>query len=170
MLKYTKITVWVSFKASNLKKSLTNRSVRIAEEAIKSPSKTQQTTLRVNEARCKAKIKVRPKLFLFNFYSFSRFNPIWSPQKLPMTLLMANVKSFCVKVHIFWEVRRPQNFANLYLLLSTVHTDKSKVDISQNFVAFSEDMNFNIFCLAQQFARLYWTNTRTNPKICLSKD
>jgi transient receptor potential cation channel subfamily C len=33
------------------------RSVRIAEEAIKSPSKTQQTTLRVNEARCKAKIK-----------------------------------------------------------------------------------------------------------------
>ncbi len=30
------------------------------------------------------------------------------------------------------------------LLLSTVHTDKSKVEISQNFVAFSEYMNFNI--------------------------
>ena len=29
------------------------------------------------------------------------------------------------------------------LLLSTVHTDKSKVEISQNFVAFSEYMNFN---------------------------
>ena len=28
------------------------------------------------------------------------------------------------------------------LLLSTVHTDKSKVEISQNFVAFSEYMNF----------------------------
>ena len=28
------------------------------------------------------------------------------------------------------------------LLLSTVHTDKKKVDISQNFVAFSEYMNF----------------------------
>ena len=28
------------------------------------------------------------------------------------------------------------------LLLSTVHTDKSKVDISQNFVAFSEYMIF----------------------------
>ena len=28
------------------------------------------------------------------------------------------------------------------LLLSTVHTDKSKVDISQNFLAFSEYMNF----------------------------
>ena len=30
------------------------------------------------------------------------------------------------------------------LLLSTVHTDKSKVEISQNFVAFSEYMNFII--------------------------
>ena len=28
-------------------------------------------------------------------------------------------------------------------LLSTVHTDKSKVEISQNFVSFSECMNFN---------------------------
>ena len=28
------------------------------------------------------------------------------------------------------------------LLLSTVHTDKSKVEISQNFVAFSEYTNF----------------------------
>ena len=28
------------------------------------------------------------------------------------------------------------------LLLTTVHTDKSKVEISQNFVAFSEYMNF----------------------------
>ena len=30
------------------------------------------------------------------------------------------------------------------LLLSTVHTDKSKVEILQNFVAFSEYMNFKI--------------------------
>ena len=29
------------------------------------------------------------------------------------------------------------------LLLTTVHTVKSKVEISQNFVAFSEHMNFN---------------------------
>ena len=29
------------------------------------------------------------------------------------------------------------------LLLATVHTVKSKVKISQNFVAFSEYMNFN---------------------------
>ena len=31
------------------------------------------------------------------------------------------------------------------LFLSTIHTDKSKVEISQNFVAFSEYMNFNAF-------------------------
>ena len=34
----------------------------------------------------------------------------------------------------FWEI--------FTLLLSTVHKDKSKVEISQNFVAFSEYMNF----------------------------
>ena len=34
----------------------------------------------------------------------------------------------------FWEIST--------LLLSTVHTDKSKVEISQNFVAFSEYTNF----------------------------
>ena len=34
------------------------RSVRIAEAAFKSPSKAQQASLRVNEARCKAKVKV----------------------------------------------------------------------------------------------------------------
>ena len=32
-----------------------------------------------------------------------------------------------------------------FLLLSTVHPDKSKVEISQNFVAFSEYMNFNSY-------------------------
>ena len=35
----------------------------------------------------------------------------------------------------FWEIST--------LLLSTVHTDKSKVEILPNFVAFSEYMNFN---------------------------
>ena len=29
------------------------------------------------------------------------------------------------------------------LLLTTLYTDKSKMEISQNFVAFSEYMNFN---------------------------
>ena len=43
-----------------------------------------------------------------------------------------------MKVRMFWEGHKI-----LTLLLSTVHTDKSKVKISQNFVAFSEYMNFN---------------------------
>ena len=30
------------------------------------------------------------------------------------------------------------------LLLSKIHSDKSKVEITQNYVAFSESMNFNI--------------------------
>ena len=34
------------------------------------------------------------------------------------------------------------------LLLSTVHTDKIKEEISQNFVAFSEYRNFTIYLLA----------------------
>ena len=47
------------------------------------------------------------------------------------------------KVHIFWE---GHNFLrNLHLLdLSYVVTVKSTVEISQNFVAFSEYMNFMI--------------------------
>ena len=40
------------------------------------------------------------------------------------------------------------------LLLSTVHTDKSKVEISQNFVAFSEYMNFILLVLECIFLHL----------------
>ena len=39
------------------------------------------------------------------------------------------------KVHIFWEGHK---------ILTTVHTDKSKVEILQNFAAFSEYTNFNL--------------------------
>ena len=42
----------------------------------------------------------------------------------------------CIKVCIFWEGHKI--LRNLLLLLSTVHTDKSYVEISQNSVAFSE--------------------------------
>ena len=41
------------------------------------------------------------------------------------------------------------------LLLSAVHTDKSKVEISQNFVTFSEYMNFSMKSLAAIFLVLY---------------
>ena len=43
------------------------------------------------------------------------------------------------KVHIFWEGHKI--FRNLHLTVCTV--DKSKMKISQNFVTFSEYMNFN---------------------------
>ena len=41
-------------------------------------------------------------------------------------------------------LRRPQNFAKSPLNWSTVRTDKSKVQILQNFVAFSQYMSFTI--------------------------
>ena len=47
------------------------------------------------------------------------------------------------KVHIL-ILRRPQNFAEIFPLLWTVYTVvKSKGKILQNFVAFSEYMNFS---------------------------
>ena len=39
------------------------------------------------------------------------------------------------------------------LLLSTLHTDKSKVEISQNFVAFSEYVNFIAFFRKKRFGK-----------------
>ena len=41
------------------------------------------------------------------------------------------------------------------LLLTTAHTVKSKVKISQNFVAFSEYMNFNITTVAEYHFRVH---------------
>ena len=45
------------------------RSVRIAEAAYKSPSKTEQTSLRVNEARRSAKVKVKYFFSIFSFWT-----------------------------------------------------------------------------------------------------
>ena len=49
-------------------------------------------------------------------------------------------------VHIFFSlflIKKATKFCEIFpLLLSTVHTDKSKGKIFQNFVAFSEYMNF----------------------------
>ena len=44
-------------------------------------------------------------------------------------------------------MRRPQKCCEIStLLLSTLHTDKSKVEILQNFVIFSEYSNFMVVC------------------------
>ena len=47
----------------------------------------------------------------------------------------------CFKVHIFWEGHK------ISTLLSYVVPVQSKVEILQNFVAFSEYMNFNVWRL-----------------------
>ena len=51
-----------------------------------------------------------------------------------------NDLKFKVKVQIFWEGHKI--FEIFTLLSTTVHTVKSKVNISQNLVAFSEYVNF----------------------------
>ena len=48
----------------------------------------------------------------------------------------------CVSKYVYSE--KATKFCEIFTLpLSIVHTDKSKVEILQNFVAFSEYMNFN---------------------------
>ena len=47
------------------------------------------------------------------------------------------------KVHLFWEDHKICEIS--ILLLSVCNVEKSKVEISQSFVAFSEYTNFSIF-------------------------
>ena len=49
------------------------------------------------------------------------------------------------------------------LILSTVHSDKSKVEITQNYVAFSEYMNFNIGL--DLFPNLEYWHTCSSPAL-----
>ena len=61
-------------------------------------------------------------------------------------MISKNTKSFFGKNSLnvkFIYSEKAAKFCEIStLLLSTVHTDKSKVEILQNFVAFSEYMNF----------------------------
>ena len=57
-----------------------------------------------------------------------------------------------LKVHIFWEGHKILRNLHLNFVYSTnVSTDKSKMEISQNFVAFSEYMNFRIWDTKKTF-------------------
>ena len=61
---------------------------------------------------------------------------------------------FFIKVHVFWE---RQKFCEIFtLLLSYVALVKSKVKISQNFVAFSEYMNFTNKVFAGHFCSILY--------------
>ena len=51
------------------------------------------------------------------------------------------------------------------LLLSTVHTDKIKVEISQNLVAFSEYINFPEF--VESFQMTHSQNSMTKAEVCV---
>ena len=64
-----------------------------------------------------------------------------------------------IKVHIFWEGHKILRNLHLTYLLSTVHTAKSKVKISQSFVAFSEYMNF------KKFMTQVWKRKRRKSKL-----
>jgi hypothetical protein len=61
---------------------------------------------------------------------------------------MIKIKSLKQK---FIYSKKAAKFCKIFtLLLTTVHTVKSKVKISQNFVAFSEYKNFTLFVLKDQ--------------------
>ena len=70
-------------------------------------------------------------------------------------------------------LRRPQNFGKsppYFWLQYNVHTDKSKVKISQNFVAFSEYMNFiTLNCKQETIALLanITEHSKTKPRFCM---
>ena len=67
----------------------------------------------------------------------------YHPVKLDFTtvhpLLCLSIIEYLRKVRIFWEATK---FCEISTLLLT-GTDKSKVEISQNYVAFTEYMSFN---------------------------
>ena len=56
---------------------------------------------------------------------------------------LSDRQMFSLKLKLVYSEKATKFYEISTLLLSTVHTDKSKVEISQNFVAFSEYMNFN---------------------------
>ena len=61
--------------------------------------------------------------------------------KIVLEFALKKTLKFLVK---FVYSEKVTKFCEIFiLLLSTVHTDKSKVKISQNFVAFTDYMNLN---------------------------
>ena len=81
--------------------------------------------------------------------------------------------NFTVKVHIFWEGHKFYEISTIDLTVTT--WDKSRVNISQNFAAFSEYMNFKnkfiLFFLAVSImsAEIAWAVTRNNSAFLLKK-
>ena len=76
-------------------------------------------------------------------------NAHWLNQELTTRKLCI----FIVKVHIFWEGHKISR--NLHLLLFYVVPVKNKAEISKNFVAFSEYMNFTIWIEIYSISSMY---------------
>ena len=84
-----------------------------------------------------------------NFYFF------FAPAKLKGNQIqISKLKENNDKVHIFWEGH--QILRNLHCRFDWHFMDKSTVEISQNFVAFSEYMNFNMGKLQQVIVFIFY--------------
>ena len=74
----------------------------------------------------------------------------WTLIFIVMTELFLDTKLLLLGMNLlkFVYFEKATKFCEIStLLLTTVHTDKSKVEISQNFVAFSEYINFIYVCV-----------------------
>ena len=96
-------------------------------------------------------LKKRSKNFCFS----KPFDAIVSLLNMFGAITTFAAVNFLMQITRIWFVysEKATRFCEISnLLLSTVHTDKSKVEISQNFVAFSEYMNFKkAFCYQKLF-------------------
>ena len=95
--------------------------------------------------RCKVKVITDHFSSPLIFHQAFPANMHYFLSRIPIGwLIVSNLlsKKICTLKFVYSE--KATKFCEIStLLLSTVHTDKCKVEISQNFVAFSEYMNFN---------------------------
>ena len=84
-----------------------------------------------------------------------------SPCPSPVSKALHWKQCCCIRYVKFIYSEKATKFCKIStLLLTTVHTVKSKVEISQNFVAFSEYINFNMNQFPLTHLSEYLWNTR----------
>ena len=101
------------------------------------------------------KLKFNDRLAWNGFYGNRKYEICWIPGFRVASEYRAYKKvlyQLFLVYELVWMIKfvyseKATKFCEIStLLLSTVHTDKSKVEISKNFVAFSEYTNFMIIC------------------------
>ena len=90
----------------------------------------------------------------FNLLLISEIRPVWNTNEKTSNKPKSKIATECMyfKVRIFWEGHRILRNLHLNFVLCTA--SQILVEISQNFVAFSENMNFiqwNIFLKLRGF-------------------